>query len=149
MIDKKTSVVVGPHRSFLSGNQRVKGSHAKIMGVCHWSPSVAKTDEDQRQPMFILSIISANVNGYLPGISEYRGIPEFGIWERIWYLGKGRYKLRPHWMGGRGVPQKQTKADEGGRGVRPIRTSIVLVSCLNEQLEAYWCLIYQYSAYRL
>ena len=22
------------------------------MGICHWSPSVAKTDEDQRQPMF-------------------------------------------------------------------------------------------------
>ena len=29
------------------------------MGVCHWSPSVAKTDEDQRQPMFFCNIIWA------------------------------------------------------------------------------------------
>ena len=29
------------------------------MGVCHWSPSVAKTDEDQRQPMFSCNIIWA------------------------------------------------------------------------------------------
>ena len=30
------------------------------MGVCHWSPSVTKTDEDQRQPMFSCNIIWAN-----------------------------------------------------------------------------------------
>ena len=29
------------------------------MGVCHWSPSVAKTDKDQRQPMFLCCIIWA------------------------------------------------------------------------------------------
>ena len=29
------------------------------MGVCHWSPSVAKTDEDQQQPMFFCNIIWA------------------------------------------------------------------------------------------
>ena len=33
MIDKKTSVVVGPRRSFLFGNQRVIGSHAKWTSV--------------------------------------------------------------------------------------------------------------------
>ena len=76
-----------------------------------------KTDEDQLQPMFILSIISANVNGYLPGISEYRGIPEFGIWERIWYLGKGRYKydVRTGWEGG-GSPKSRQKQMRGEGG---------------------------------
>ena len=32
------------------------------MGVCHWSPSVAKTDEDQRQPMFFGCIIWAYID---------------------------------------------------------------------------------------
>ena len=47
MIGKKTSVVVGPRRYFLSGNQRVIGSHAKWAYICHWSPSVARTNDNR------------------------------------------------------------------------------------------------------
>ena len=35
------------------------------MGVCHWSSSVAKNDEDQRQPMFFGCIIWATVTIYV------------------------------------------------------------------------------------
>ena len=58
MIDKKTSVVVGPHRSFLSGNQRVIGSHANWASVIGHCRLRRPTRTNDNQCFF--SIISAN-----------------------------------------------------------------------------------------
>ena len=40
------------------------------MGVSHWSPSVGKTDEDQRQPMFFCCIIWAIESSDLRRLSQ-------------------------------------------------------------------------------
>ena len=51
MLVHKTASVVGWYLFSVSDNQQVIGSPCHL-AVCHWSPSVAKTNKDRRRTLF-------------------------------------------------------------------------------------------------